>query len=356
VDRTLELYSDSPFLQAWNGQSVATNSMAPYHSSGNPKGYWEPSQIYIVVKPLSEKRLEAASERFVNAAIVYRHNNENHGHVMGDEIWPTFQLLHTFEAEKDPFQLVFIGSPINHGGSKIYYEISSQDFPPISNIGTHCFSHVFFGAAGTSYSEGLPFGRAMKEYRDFLWRQSNITAPPLRRLPRILIILKNLTSASTNSAIINLSEAVQAVRSEYPHLTVTSLSWQGMAFRDQVRTMTEHDIVFSLPGNDLMNSLFLPTGSTIVVPCRYASLGIEQSNEVRIWFKVMPHLHCIEICGGQTDMAYNVFENGQRAEHVLNLESFSSYFTQAVRSWFTRRDLLINKQRRQQQQQLLQGG
>lgn len=296
---------------------------------------------------MNEKRAEAALESFVNAAIVLRHNNENHGHVMGDEIWPVFQMLHTFEAERDPFQLVYIGSEVNHGGSKIYYEISSPEFPPISNIGTHCFSHVFFGCAGTSYSEGLPFGRALKEYRDFLWHRSNITAPPLRRLPRILVILKNLTAASTNSAIINLPEAIQKIRSDYPHLTVTSLSWQGMAFKEQVRVMTEHDIVFSLPGNDLMNSLFLPTGSVIIVPCRYASLGIEQSNEVRIWFKVFPHLHCVEICGGQKDMTYNVFENGKRVEHVMNIESFSNYLRQAIKSWFTRRNLLINRQERQ---------
>ena len=79
--------------------------------------------------------------------------------------------------------------------------------------------------------------------------------------------------------------------------------------------MQNTDILYSQPGSDVMNALFMPAGSSLLTPCRaldasyiYSSktrhtpptkVLIEYGNEIRIWFNAMPDMRCMQVCGDE---------------------------------------------------------
>ena len=92
--------------------------------------------------------------------------------------------------------------------------------------------------------------------------------------------------------------------------------------------------MLTLPGSDLMNALFLPSGSTVLVPCRKVNV-IENSNEIRIWFRQFPFLRAIEICG-DNDVTFE----GQTA--ILSVPAMVTYMDDAIKDWHRRKQVGFN--------------
>ena len=61
-----------------------------------------------------------------------------------------------------------------------------------------------------------------------------------------------------------------------------------MPLREQLTLMGSTDVVLSLAGADMMNCVFMPTRSALVIPDRYINGNWEASQDVRLWFKFLP--------------------------------------------------------------------
>ena len=90
-----------------------------------------------------------------------------------------------------------------------------------------------------------------------------------------------------------------------------------------------------MPGSDLLNSIFLPSGSTIVAPCRQVDYikknQVDNGNEVRIWFSAFPELRSINVCGPR-DVEFSKDNIG-----TVNATSMANYMRVAVDDWHMRK-------------------
>ena len=91
-----------------------------------------------------------------------------------------------------------------------------------------------------------------------------------------------------------------------------------------------------MPGSDLLNSIFLPSGSTIVAPCRQVNYiknnEVDSGNEVRIWFSAFPELRNINVCGSK-DVTFDKDNIG-----TLNVTSLVNYMGVAIDDWRMRKN------------------
>ena len=327
---TLTLYDKSPYSEAFHDLLITTN----------PMGRWDPTSIKLQVLDPSIRN-EDEEYSITPAVAIERKPNFNVGHVWGDEIWPIFQMLQTYGAEKDDFQII---TTYVSGGPPWILELFKQigrGKPVLSVLepftANRCYEIIYIGSNGMSYSEGSQHARSLVKFRDFIFDRFDIVPQALRRRPNILILLKSMSMSGHKSGFENGEEIIATIKTTFPELNVDVVSWVGMPYKDQMEIMQSSDIVFSLPGSDIMNALFLPFGSTLVVPCRKVDV-IEGSNEIRIWFNVFPYLRAFEVCG-DGDVTFE----GQSA--IINLKTLQDYMKFAVHDWHSRRSMHFYKNR-----------
>lgn len=289
----------------------------------------------IRIKPPSERGAYSASRK--PAVLIFRSNNLNVGHMLGDLIDPIFQMLSTFDLDENDYQLITFKDQLiwyETRSSEVFLDAITQGEPRLQESSEpRCFETMILGANGMSYIEGEVHARTLERFRDFVLGKLGIVASPPRRHPTILVIVKNMTNAVSKSGISNYDEVLRVLSTEFPTLNIRNVSWLGMSFKSQLSLMQEVDIVVSLPGTDLMNALFLPYGGAIFVPCRKVQ-QIETSNEVRIWFKSFPSLRSIEVCND-----HDIQFEGQQAH--INTTSFAMHMKEVVQDWLTRRSIYL---------------
>ena len=188
----------------------------------------------------------------------------NIGHIWGDAIWPTFQILYTFGADKKDFQLVLFQNIQEYMFlySKISSSISYASSTP------KCFANLYAGNDPIlGYSHGTPNPQALSHFRDFVMRRmntllktnttssNNSSNMQEEEEPSILFLDKNKAVADHKSVVSNIVEAVGAARVAFPLSSISTVSWHGMPLEEQFRIMVNADIVVTLPGSDLMNGL-----------------------------------------------------------------------------------------------------
>lgn len=269
--------------------------------------------------------------------LVHHNGNSNIGHVWGDILWPVFQMM-TIWNKQDSSNLTFIinGHKIpqhNHLFSGHNHKNNVYHLQELQS--SICFDEVLVGNNGMSYSEGLSNARLLVEYRNFIYEHYGFpishSFPSTRVLPNVLIFHKKLELSGNKCAFGNLPEILNMFKIHFPTLNVTVISlFDHPSIRKQIELMINTDIVLSLPGSDVMNSLFLPDRSTLIVPCRKIQL-IEPSNEIRIWFRKFAQIRAIEICG-EEDV---VFKDNNLA--ILNITNLHKIFSYALDDWQSRR-------------------
>ena len=88
----------------------------------------------------------------------------------------------------------------------------------------------------------------------------------------------------------------------------------------QIQLMRRTKIMISLPGSDIMNAVFMPDNSVLIVYCRYVDGRKESSNEIRLWYKYLRYLHTFEFCDEANDVklmeSKNVWVNTQSLQRV----------------------------------------
>ena len=137
-----------------------------------------------------------------------------------------------------------------------------------------------------------------------------------RKLPNILMVIKNHKHASHPTVISNADETLLALQEAFPELLIKKLMWHGLSQKEQISIAQDTDILFSQPGSDVMNALFMPAGSSLLTPCRlldmkwlYNKKGkegtppvrtvTEYGNEIMKWFQAMPDMRSMQICGDE---------------------------------------------------------
>ena len=247
----------------------------------------------------------------------------NIGHVWGDAIWPAFQILNTFGADKYDFQYIFFKDVEVH--KALYELVSNNPILESTNI-RKCYSHLYAGNdMSFSYSYGNPNPQALMNFRDFVLRKMKIPLMRASDEPSILFIKKHIEFADSKSFIKNFDEVVHSTRIKFPSSIVTTASWYGMPYEQQFQIMMNADIVVTLPGSDLMNGLFMKSGSSAIVYCRYVNV-VEKSNEVRIWFQALPDYQVFEVCGDE-DMKF------EDKVVTLRVKSVESFIKIAISEW-----------------------
>jgi hypothetical protein len=63
---------------------------------------------------------------------------------------------------------------------------------------------------------------------------------------------------------VNATDDIEYIHSEYPSYNVTTVSFEGMSFREQLSYVTQSDIFISIHGAGNVHSLFLPHHATFV--------------------------------------------------------------------------------------------
>lgn len=291
-----DLTESNPVIEAWDGLSVALDPMR--HTGGSNGGTTvKPSPATVTFSssrvPTNDS-LRARSN--ILGVAVFRNGNTNIGHVLGDEVWPLFQMLYTFEMERREFQIILHGS--TQAPTDLLRDISSHPLL-LSGETRRCFHSLLVGANDLSYSLGTPNPRTLRTFRHFLATRVGLSLKifqPDRLLPNILVMIKNMSVASHKSGIKNTDTVLAHLRAAFPKLQISTASWSGVPLREQISIMGNTDIVFSLPGSDLMNALFLPRKAIILSLCRKV-VNVENSNEIRIWMSVLAHLRVFELCG-----------------------------------------------------------
>jgi hypothetical protein len=294
----------------------------------------------------------------ITGVMIENSDNHNVGHIYGDEIWPVFQMLHRFgfDWKKLPFRLV-LRKPFEIRKQQVY-DLVSDHYPDHMQLPErHCYNSLIAGSNMMSYSEASPDPNALKAYRDFLRHRANLAwgvsgqvsedGYSTRTKPNILMVAKDTSHAQHPTVIANFDEAVKNVQRAFPDLKVQAVkSFYHMKQHEQVKVVLDSDIMFTQPGSDAMNAIFLPAGSSLVTPCRLLDTTylysntvrrkapdktvIEYGNEVRIWFQAMPDMRCLQVCGSE-DIEFD------RSKHMtpaqLNLTNLENTMRVAVLDW-----------------------
>ena len=170
----------------------------------------------------------------------------------------------------------------------------------LSNNRIHCYDAVHVGISGLSYTDNdveymrsSTFRKEMKEFRALFYQYSGVFQP--RSVPsKVVIMLKKNGSHMVN--IQNLDEVEGSAMRSFPECEVVIACLEEYTLVEQVQLMSDTKVLISLPGSDIMNSIFMPDGSSLLIYCRYVNGMKESSNEVRLWLQHLHHINVHQFC------------------------------------------------------------
>jgi hypothetical protein len=277
-----------------------------------------------------------------SAVFIDRYVAGNCGHILGDEIWPTFRLARKFRSLSE-VQTHGVGDILLKSDSTIrcdqMFDALSHHKPkllanPSLERELDCYQSVFFGVSGMSYVDGHSVGESteylksaqfiqdMKDFREQFYsfeRQSQVAVESTEVTLKAAFMVKK--SGLHMSNIGNRGELMAVVKDCLPGLSVEEVSWADFYPVEQIHILKQTKVLISLPGSDVMNAVFLPDGSWLIVFCRIVDGNVEYSNEIALWFRYMRHLHVVEICGQHVtrmDSGSDVLVNASKLKEVLS--------------------------------------
>ncbi|CAM9611161.1 unnamed protein product, partial [Ectocarpus fasciculatus] len=231
--------------------------------------------------------------------------NKNIGHILGDIIWPAFQMIHSVDEADARNEFHFVMG-MKDTSNRADHKFIIQYIESFTRLKTFtlqreqfCFNNVYAGSNLLGYATGRTNPSVFSAFKKYLFRQNGFNeATPVsaRAEPSILFIGKTPHGGAHKSWIVNADRLMSVVKKTFPKCLFRSVVLDRIKLRDQIQIMLDSDIVISLPGASVMNAIFLPPLSTIVVPCRSIAGRIEYSHEIRLWLDVDPTLRIVEMC------------------------------------------------------------
>ena len=235
---------------------------------------------------------------------LYSHTNR--AHVMGDNVFALFQSATLAQVPTDEVNVILEEIP---PVAEMFRLLTFK--PPIKKDSLEretCYATVLLGCRGLGYVKDHPLsltdpvelpatlrthqlvarGERLMQFRQVVLRHFNLQ---YKRDPivRMVLVEKHLGVAEHKSYIVNIRELMAGIKRKFKdELDVSLVCWQGMPLRAQIDSMKDADILMSLPGSDVMNAVFMPPVSAMILPNRYFDMHWEDSNEVRLWFRHIP--------------------------------------------------------------------
>ena len=235
------------------------------------------------------------------------------GHVLGDDIFSVFFLMHEFGVHTLPRSQIAVILPAQYrevveasASVREHFRLLSDnpvafydgDTPTAISGQPACFPRLLFGWRYFGYSNldwldaVKPTETVVSAFRRHamqLFGLEDSMDPSARSSCSVLFIVKDQATAAHHFSIANVDELILALR-ERTACSVERVTWAGMPLQQQVSAIYEKRIVVSLHGSDLMNCIFQPLRSGIIVAdfCEENGKCGWRSREVDLWFSRFP--------------------------------------------------------------------
>ena len=258
----------------------------------------------------------------------------NMGHLLADDVFASFHILHEFGLHELPRSDVWFVLQARFRREVAEKRVIRDHFSLLSSNpilffddddsfaavggGPARFERLLFGWAQYGYSRQDRGQRPISEavVRAFRHRTLQVfnleeDGPPQASLPAcsVLFIEKDVLTARHVYSVGNLDELLNALR-ERTACTVERVKWAGMPLQSQVAAIYKKRIVVSLMGADLINCIFQPLRSGIIVPdqCIPETSICPSSREVELWYSRLPSrlVTTIPAKGGAIEWRENV--------------------------------------------------
>ena len=226
----------------------------------------------------------------------------NVGHILGDDVFAIFSSLYTWGLHRVNADKVYIVIPDRGGDHRktaksktiigeLYQIITRNSLVFASFDKEERYERLLVGWNDLTYG----FNRnvlsipMMQSFRMRALKTFELHEPVNGTTCRVLFAIKDTNVADHKFSIGNVDELKSAVALN-TNCSVSTVCWQGLGMRAQLEFIYMATIVVSLPGSDIMNNIFQPIHSGMIVPdrCDSETGKCEGSNEIRAWYSKTP--------------------------------------------------------------------
>ncbi|XP_029445235.1 protein O-linked-mannose beta-1,4-N-acetylglucosaminyltransferase 2 isoform X2 [Rhinatrema bivittatum] len=215
------------------------------------------------------------------ALILNRFNPDNLMHVFHDDLLPIFYTMQQF-SDLDSESRLFFMEGWNEGLHFDLYKALTGKQPllkeQLKTLGRLlCFTKSYVGLSKitTWYQYGfvqpqgpkaniLVSGNEIRQFTKFMMEKLNVTSEESLNEEYIVLF-----SRTINRLILNEAELILALAQEFQMKTIT-VSLEDHSFVDIIRLISNASMLVSMHGAQLVMSLFLPRGATVVELFPYA--------------------------------------------------------------------------------------
>ena len=231
-----------------------------------------------------------------NYTEIHRYYLKNLGHTLGDDAYAIFRGVSRWNLTLHETDLHIF---LDDMAASYPLEIVTSKPLRLRPNNDVCFQNFFGGWQGHGFvalrademdlydgrsakpPEMEEIGRILQRFRNAAWQRYGIDG---HHADCITLIKKDANHAE-HVATVDDFEVLSQMVTKHWNGCVQTLSWFGMPMEKQVRIMSRSRSVFSLPGSDCMNAVFLPDNAVVVLPDRRLNETWQGSNEYRLWFK-----------------------------------------------------------------------
>lgn len=195
---------------------------------------------------------------------------DNIGHALGDDLFPVYQALTMFSMQDAARVVVSLSSGSLPEHAAQLYSSSLLELRGLPDLQGQCFNSVVLGLSGLTFTRPLRHGTGiiLDEFSDWLVRRANISRDErsVRNLS-ITIIQKDFSHSDHPHGLHNGPEIADWCHAAFPGASVRVMYLSQVSIPDQMRTVSNTDVLISSPGSDLMAAVYLPRGSAMIVVC-----------------------------------------------------------------------------------------
>ena len=229
----------------------------------------------------------------------------NIGHILGDDIWVIYGRLY-FMNLHHMLNNVYILFDENDREAVYHKSVISQLYnlltdnkleffsdKSLGNDTRYCYEKLIVGWTTQTYAyshtslQMIPI-TLVQEFRNRALAYASVSDKLNAPICDVLFILKNNSAADHKYGISNVDELVQGLI-KYKKCTIKVVQWSGMSLKQQILEIANKRIVVSLPGSDIMNCIFQPINSGMIIPYRCNKKRCEGSNEINLWYSKIPY-------------------------------------------------------------------
>jgi hypothetical protein len=255
-----------------------------------------------------------------STAITSRFVPRNCGHELGDGVFPIFRLLRTFENKDTHLTDIYINSKLSiRCGDNLFNGLLERRTAAIHVLHkrpktTQCYGRIYAGVKGIGFmSEGgvsdkrLPTLQAdMAAFRDAMYDNLQVRKP--NSVNRVLVMNKKAGIHMCKFG--NLNGIVATIQSNFPSYNVSVVSWSDYGLKDQLELLRSTKVMVSLPGADVLNAIFMPNQSMLMMFCRQRQSNPKtpihyDSNYHDHWFRHVSHIQTVLEDCNSTGVSYN---------------------------------------------------